>query len=156
MLLLVHVCGFTLPELPDNNNVLPLPGAHDISGLQGFCLLLNDDRSVTQQPCVSVRSEEERLHARQGDVPTGGASKLRRRSQRVSSVNETDAVRECLGRTGEQLLRFESKPRSRGARPTNWKTLHESVHAHCVIAGILHKKCRTRFKHLNRFFFSHE
>lgn len=59
VLLLVHVCGFTLPELPDNNNndnnVLPLPGALDISGLQGFCLLLNeDDRTQWHSNLVSL------------------------------------------------------------------------------------------------------
>lgn len=38
------------------------------------------------------RPEEERLHARQGDVPAGRAAKPGGRSQRVTSIHETDAV----------------------------------------------------------------
>lgn len=35
-----------------------------------------------------------------------------------------------------------------------WLRLHQPVHAHCVIAGILNKTCRTQFKHLNSFVFT--
>lgn len=115
---------------------------------------------------VSVRSEEERLHARQGDVPAGRPSEPGQRSQRVSSVNETDAVSEFFffvfflkpPRRSKYYVVFLSQ--SQGAEEAGqstgrtWLRLQQLVHAHCVIAGILNKTCRTQFRHLNPFVFT--